>query len=149
MGFECRVSIYHYFKLLWSVFKCYILVSLKYFHNNCCCIFTVSFRKLSPLKLNWEVQMEDSIVLMKRVRSTSRNQADLCFAAAVIVLFCKQYDIIKDNDSNNHSKEKSKPLSGQSTPEYHHGGLLGSKVRPSPRFLYIQQILIKWSCFAF
>ncbi|XP_002665181.2 fibronectin type III domain-containing protein 4 isoform X1 [Danio rerio] len=47
--------------------------------------------------------------------------------AAVIVLFCKQYDIIKDNDSNNHSKEKSKPLSGQSTPEYHNGGLLGSK----------------------
>ncbi|XP_067312164.1 fibronectin type III domain-containing protein 4 isoform X1 [Pseudorasbora parva] len=47
--------------------------------------------------------------------------------AAVIVLFCKQYDIIKDNDSNNHSKEKSKPLSGQSTPDYHNGGLLGSK----------------------
>lgn len=69
---------------------------------------------------------------MKRVRSTSRNQADLCLAAAVIVLFCKQYDIIKDNDSNNHSKEKSKPLSGQSTPDYHNGGLLGSKVRPSP-----------------
>ncbi|XP_057200186.1 fibronectin type III domain-containing protein 4 [Triplophysa rosa] len=47
--------------------------------------------------------------------------------AAVIALFCKQYDIIKDNDSNNHSKEKSKPLSVHSTPEYHNGGLLGSK----------------------
>ncbi|XP_051502451.1 fibronectin type III domain-containing protein 4-like isoform X2 [Myxocyprinus asiaticus] len=47
--------------------------------------------------------------------------------AAVIALFCKQYDIIKDNDSNNHSKEKTKPLSEQSTPEYHNGGLLGSK----------------------
>ncbi|TRY83568.1 hypothetical protein DNTS_016276 [Danionella cerebrum] len=47
--------------------------------------------------------------------------------AAVIVLFCKQYDIIKDNDSNNHSKEKSKPLSGHSTPEYNNGGLLASK----------------------
>uniref|UniRef100_A0A671SRR2 Fibronectin type III domain containing 4b n=1 Tax=Sinocyclocheilus anshuiensis TaxID=1608454 RepID=A0A671SRR2_9TELE len=56
--------------------------------------------------------------------------------AAVIVLFCKQYDIIKDNDSNNHSKEKSKPLSGQSTPEYHNGGLLGSKVRTSPLITY-------------
>ncbi|KAG9337473.1 hypothetical protein JZ751_028664, partial [Albula glossodonta] len=30
--------------------------------------------------------------------------------AAVIALFCRQYDIIKDNDSSN-SKEKAKPLS--------------------------------------
>uniref|UniRef100_A0A673KWT5 Fibronectin type III domain containing 4b n=1 Tax=Sinocyclocheilus rhinocerous TaxID=307959 RepID=A0A673KWT5_9TELE len=50
--------------------------------------------------------------------------------------FFSVYDIIKDNDSNNHSKEKSKPLSGQSTPEYHNGGLLGSKVRPSPLITY-------------
>uniref|UniRef100_A0A3B3UEW1 Fibronectin type III domain containing 4 n=1 Tax=Poecilia latipinna TaxID=48699 RepID=A0A3B3UEW1_9TELE len=47
--------------------------------------------------------------------------------AAVIALFCRQYDIIKDNDSSN-SKEKVKPLSERSTPEHHSGGLLRSKV---------------------
>uniref|UniRef100_A0A8B9H517 Fibronectin type III domain containing 4 n=1 Tax=Astyanax mexicanus TaxID=7994 RepID=A0A8B9H517_ASTMX len=51
--------------------------------------------------------------------------------AAVIALFCRQYDIIKDNDSNNHSKEKTKPLSEHSTPDYRNGGLLGSKRTPS------------------
>ncbi|XP_035388769.1 fibronectin type III domain-containing protein 4 isoform X3 [Electrophorus electricus] len=47
--------------------------------------------------------------------------------AAVIALFCRQYDIIKDNDSNNHSKDKTKPLSVYSTPDYHSGSLTGSK----------------------
>ncbi|XDV41959.1 hypothetical protein PO909_010728 [Leuciscus waleckii] len=47
--------------------------------------------------------------------------------AAVIALFCRQYDIIKDNDSSN-SKEKAKPSSERSTPEHHSGGLLRSKV---------------------
>uniref|UniRef100_A0A3Q2QXR6 Fibronectin type III domain containing 4 n=1 Tax=Fundulus heteroclitus TaxID=8078 RepID=A0A3Q2QXR6_FUNHE len=47
--------------------------------------------------------------------------------AAVIALFCRQYDIIKDNDSSN-NKEKVKPLSERSTPEHHSGGLLRSKV---------------------
>uniref|UniRef100_A0A672NZE8 Fibronectin type III domain containing 4a n=1 Tax=Sinocyclocheilus grahami TaxID=75366 RepID=A0A672NZE8_SINGR len=47
--------------------------------------------------------------------------------AAVIALFCRQYDIIKDNDSSN-SKEKVKPSSERSTPEHHSGGLLRSKV---------------------
>ncbi|MFT7810687.1 fibronectin type III domain-containing protein 4-like [Arapaima gigas] len=50
--------------------------------------------------------------------------------AAVIALFCRQYDIIKDNDSSN-SKEKVKPCSERSTPEHHSGGLLRSKVSPS------------------
>lgn len=54
----------------------------------------------------------------------------ICLGAAVIALFCRQYEIIKDNDSNNHSKEKAKPLSVHSTPEYHNGGLLGNKVSP-------------------
>uniref|UniRef100_A0A8D0GCF0 Fibronectin type III domain containing 4 n=1 Tax=Sphenodon punctatus TaxID=8508 RepID=A0A8D0GCF0_SPHPU len=48
--------------------------------------------------------------------------------AEVIALFCRQYDIIKDNDSNN-TKEKSKPSSEPSTPERPAGGLLRSKVR--------------------
>lgn len=48
--------------------------------------------------------------------------------AAVIALFCRQYDIIKDNDSSN-NKEKAKPSSERSTPEHHSGGLLRSKVK--------------------
>ncbi|EMP37901.1 Fibronectin type III domain-containing protein 4 [Chelonia mydas] len=49
--------------------------------------------------------------------------------AAVIALFCRQYDIIKDNDSNN-NKEKTKPSSEHSTPERPTGGLLRSKDFP-------------------
>ncbi|XP_049613949.1 fibronectin type III domain-containing protein 4 isoform X1 [Syngnathus scovelli] len=40
--------------------------------------------------------------------------------AAVIALFCRQYDIIKDNDSSN-NKEKVKPTSERSTPEHRVG----------------------------
>ncbi|CAI9571385.1 unnamed protein product [Staurois parvus] len=52
--------------------------------------------------------------------------AVLLMWAAVIALFCRQYDIIKDNDSNN-NKEKAKPSSEQSTPERQTGGLLRKK----------------------
>ncbi|XP_054675420.1 intraflagellar transport protein 172 homolog isoform X4 [Grus americana] len=52
--------------------------------------------------------------------------AVLLMWAAVIALFCRQYDIIKDNDSNN-NKEKTKPSSEHSTPERPSGGLLRSK----------------------
>lgn len=45
----------------------------------------------------------------------------------VIALFCRQYDIIKDNEPNN-SKEKTKSASETSTPEHQGGGLLRSKV---------------------
>uniref|UniRef100_A0A4W5JYA5 Fibronectin type III domain containing 4a n=1 Tax=Hucho hucho TaxID=62062 RepID=A0A4W5JYA5_9TELE len=47
--------------------------------------------------------------------------------AAVIALFCRQYDIIKDNDSSS-GKDKVKPSSLASTPEHCSGGLLRSKV---------------------
>ncbi|NXH14309.1 FNDC5 protein, partial [Bucco capensis] len=47
--------------------------------------------------------------------------------AGVIALFCRQYDIIKDNEPNN-SKEKAKSPSENSTPEHQGGGLLRSKV---------------------
>ncbi|XP_041885349.1 fibronectin type III domain-containing protein 4 isoform X2 [Corvus kubaryi] len=53
--------------------------------------------------------------------------AVLLMWAAVIALFCRQYDIIKDNDSNN-NKEKTKPSSEHSTPERPSGGLLRSKM---------------------
>ena len=46
----------------------------------------------------------------------------------VIALFCRQYDIIKDNKPNN-NKEKTKSASENSTPEHQGGGLLRSKVR--------------------
>lgn len=46
----------------------------------------------------------------------------------MIALFCRQYDIIKDNEPNN-SKEKVKSASENSTPEHQGGGLLRSKVR--------------------
>ncbi|XP_020951489.1 fibronectin type III domain-containing protein 5 isoform X1 [Sus scrofa] len=46
--------------------------------------------------------------------------------AGVIALFCRQYDIIKDNEPNN-SKEKTKSASETSTPEHQGGGLLRSK----------------------
>ncbi|XP_051520131.1 fibronectin type III domain-containing protein 5-like isoform X2 [Myxocyprinus asiaticus] len=46
---------------------------------------------------------------------------------SVIALFCRQYDIIKDNEPNN-NKDKAKNSSECSTPEHPTGGLLRSKV---------------------
>ncbi|XP_064860328.1 fibronectin type III domain-containing protein 5 [Oncorhynchus nerka] len=46
--------------------------------------------------------------------------------AGVIALFCRQYDIIKDNEPNN-NKDKAKTSSECSTPEHPTGGLLRSK----------------------
>ncbi|KAK2864006.1 hypothetical protein Q7C36_003160 [Tachysurus vachellii] len=59
--------------------------------------------------------------------------------AAVIALFCRQYDIIKDNDNSN-SKEKVKPLSERSTPEHHSGGLLRSKFHQSVASINIIEV---------
>lgn len=47
--------------------------------------------------------------------------------SGVIALFCRQYDIIKDNEPNN-NKDKAKNSSECSTPEHPTGGLLRSKV---------------------
>ncbi|XP_048468901.1 fibronectin type III domain-containing protein 5 [Rhincodon typus] len=47
--------------------------------------------------------------------------------AGVIALFCRQYDIIKDNEPTN-NKDKAKSSSEYSTPEHPTGGLLRSKV---------------------
>ncbi|XP_035758460.1 fibronectin type III domain-containing protein 4 isoform X2 [Egretta garzetta] len=62
--------------------------------------------------------------------------AVLLMWAAVIALFCRQYDIIKDNDSNN-NKEKTKPSSEHSTPERPSGGLLRSKKSPSVNIIEV------------
>ncbi|CAB1350517.1 unnamed protein product [Coregonus sp. 'balchen'] len=45
--------------------------------------------------------------------------------AGVILLFCRQYDIIKDNEPNNN---KAKTSSECSTPEHPQGGLLRSNL---------------------
>eukprot|EP00064_Thunnus_orientalis_P023905 superscaffoldBa00009568_g24166 len=58
--------------------------------------------------------------------------------AAVIALFCRQYDIIKDNDSNS-TKDKAKRqlvratssyynASARSSPIYHNGAVRSSRV---------------------
>lgn len=47
--------------------------------------------------------------------------------SGVIALFCRQYDIIKDNEPNN-NKDKAKNSSECSTPEHPQGGLLRSNV---------------------
>ncbi|XP_061838410.2 fibronectin type III domain-containing protein 5b [Nerophis lumbriciformis] len=47
--------------------------------------------------------------------------------AGVIALFCRQYDIIKDNEPNN-NKDKAKNSSECSTPEHPQGGLLRSNL---------------------
>ncbi|XP_078279247.1 fibronectin type III domain-containing protein 5b isoform X3 [Rhinoraja longicauda] len=51
--------------------------------------------------------------------------------AGVIALFCRQYDIIKDNEPNN-NKDKAKSSSECSTPEHPTGGLLRSKASAVP-----------------
>ncbi|XP_021571183.1 fibronectin type III domain-containing protein 5 isoform X2 [Carlito syrichta] len=64
--------------------------------------------------------------------------------AGVIALFCRQYDIIKDNEPNN-NKEKTKSASETSTPEHQGGGLLRSKVRARPGCGWAALCLVHWS----
>uniref|UniRef100_A0A8C5QE98 Uncharacterized protein n=1 Tax=Leptobrachium leishanense TaxID=445787 RepID=A0A8C5QE98_9ANUR len=61
---------------------------------------------------------------------------------SVIALFCRQYDIIKDNDSNN-NKEKAKASSEQSTPERQASGLL-RKVIGSGYCIRGQDVGMQW-----
>ncbi|XP_031436786.1 fibronectin type III domain-containing protein 5 [Clupea harengus] len=53
--------------------------------------------------------------------------------AGVIALFCRQYDIIKDNEPSN-NKDKAKTSSECSTPEHPSGGLLRSKFPENNNF---------------
>ena len=51
----------------------------------------------------------DNSVPCKASRTLNQDQgSDGIVFPAVIGLFCRQYDIIKDNDSNNNPKEKGK-----------------------------------------
>ncbi|MEQ2184026.1 hypothetical protein GOODEAATRI_003808, partial [Goodea atripinnis] len=64
----------------------------------------------------------------------------------VIALFCRQYDIIKDNDSNGTKEKAKRPLvqastsyynaSAGSSPIYHNGAVHSSRVRRSLKILF-------------
>ncbi|XP_046874188.1 fibronectin type III domain-containing protein 5 [Hypomesus transpacificus] len=79
-------------------------------------------------------------VTMEEVGQTTQLRAGeliiivvvLIMWAGVIALFCRQYDIIKDNEPNN-NKDKAKTSSECSTPEHPTGGLLRSKDARNPR----------------
>lgn len=62
-----------------------------------------------------------------KLRNFCRSDAVPFRPAGVIALFCRQYDIIKDNEPNN-NKDKAKNSSECSTPEHPQGGLLRSNV---------------------
>lgn len=75
--------------------------------------------------------MDDAVISTRRHRALQAELlcvlTDAFSPSGVIALFCRQYDIIKDNEPNN-SKEKAKSASENSTPEHQGGGLLRSKV---------------------
>ncbi|XP_045571157.1 fibronectin type III domain-containing protein 5-like isoform X2 [Salmo salar] len=61
-----------------------------------------------------------------RFRTPKDAETQASKSKGVIALFCRQYDIIKDNEPNN-NKDKAKTSSECSTPEHPTGGLLRSK----------------------
>ncbi|XP_042151043.1 fibronectin type III domain-containing protein 5 [Oncorhynchus tshawytscha] len=77
-----------------------------------------------PDEVNRE-EMEQAVQL--RVGELIIIVVVLVMWAGVILLFCRQYDIIKDNEPNN-NKDKAKTSSECSTPEHPQGGLLRSNV---------------------
>lgn len=100
---------------------------------------TLPWEQNSIIHIAFQHVLLEELVTWQWLTAASRLNSYplLCFVAnvplshllaAVIALFCRQYDIIKDNDSSN-NKEKAKPSSERSTPEHHSGGLLRSKVK--------------------
>uniref|UniRef100_A0A8K9X6Z9 Fibronectin type III domain containing 5b n=1 Tax=Oncorhynchus mykiss TaxID=8022 RepID=A0A8K9X6Z9_ONCMY len=77
-----------------------------------------------PDQVNRE-EMEQAVQL--RVGELIIIVVVLVMWAGVILLFCRQYDIIKDNEPNN-NKDKAKTSSECSTPEHPQGGLLRSNL---------------------
>ncbi|XP_053701040.1 fibronectin type III domain-containing protein 5 isoform X1 [Synchiropus splendidus] len=81
-----------------------------------------------------QVSKSKDEVTMEEVGQTAQLRAGeliiivvvLIMWAGVIALFCRQYDIIKDNEPNN-NKDKAKNSSECSTPEHPTGGLLRTK----------------------
>ncbi|KAG7226297.1 hypothetical protein INR49_003048, partial [Caranx melampygus] len=95
-------------------------------------VFTILAQLLSPSVLPYHADLNE--VTMEEVGQTTQLRAGeliiivvvLIMWAGVIALFCRQYDIIKDNEPNN-NKDKAKNSSECSTPEHPTGGLLRSK----------------------
>ncbi|MFT7813273.1 fibronectin type III domain-containing protein 5-like isoform X2 [Arapaima gigas] len=81
-----------------------------------------------------ESKTKDEVTMEEVGQSTQLRAGELIIIvvvlimwAGVIALFCRQYDIIKDNEPNN-NKDKAKNSSECSTPEHPTGGLLRSKL---------------------
>ncbi|XP_072314018.1 fibronectin type III domain-containing protein 5b isoform X3 [Eucyclogobius newberryi] len=89
----------------------------------------------TPKDTDTQVSKNKDEVTMEEVGQATQLRAGeliiivvvLIMWAGVIALFCRQYDIIKDNEPNN-NKDKAKNSSECSTPEHPTGGLLRSKV---------------------
>ncbi|XP_076604823.1 fibronectin type III domain-containing protein 5b isoform X2 [Chaetodon auriga] len=89
----------------------------------------------TPKEAETQASKSKDEVTMEEVGQTTQLRAGeliiivvvLIMWAGVIALFCRQYDIIKDNEPNN-NKDKAKNSSECSTPEHPTGGLLRSKV---------------------
>uniref|UniRef100_A0A3B4F9C1 Fibronectin type III domain containing 5 n=1 Tax=Pundamilia nyererei TaxID=303518 RepID=A0A3B4F9C1_9CICH len=89
----------------------------------------------TPKEAETQASKSEDEVTMEEVGQTTQLRAGeliiivvvLIMWAGVIALFCRQYDIIKDNEPNN-NKDKAKNSSECSTPEHPTGGLLRSKV---------------------
>uniref|UniRef100_A0A3B1KJ67 Fibronectin type III domain containing 5 n=1 Tax=Astyanax mexicanus TaxID=7994 RepID=A0A3B1KJ67_ASTMX len=88
----------------------------------------------TPKEAEKQASKSKDEVTMEEVGQTTQLRAGeliiivvvLIMWAGVIALFCRQYDIIKDNEPNN-NKDKAKNSSECSTPEHPSGGLLRSK----------------------
>ncbi|XP_034419367.1 fibronectin type III domain-containing protein 5 [Cyclopterus lumpus] len=93
---------------------------------------TLRFR--TPKEAETQASKSKDEVTMEEVGQSTQLRAGeliiivvvLIMWAGVIALFCRQYDIIKDNEPNN-NKDKAKNSSECSTPEHPTGGLLRSK----------------------
>ncbi|XP_072533447.1 fibronectin type III domain-containing protein 5b isoform X1 [Salminus brasiliensis] len=91
----------------------------------------------TPKEADRQASKSKDEVTMEEVGQTTQLRAGeliiivvvLIMWAGVIALFCRQYDIIKDNEPNN-NKDKAKNSSECSTPEHPTGGLLRSKQFP-------------------
>ncbi|KAM6973478.1 fibronectin type III domain-containing protein 5b isoform 2-T2 [Aplochiton taeniatus] len=94
-----------------------------------------ALRFRTPTEAETQASKSKDEVTMEGVEQTAQLRAGeliiivvvLIMWAGVIALFCRQYDIIKDNEPNN-NKDKAKNSSECSTPEHPTGGLLRSKV---------------------
>ncbi|XP_069028536.1 fibronectin type III domain-containing protein 5b isoform X6 [Embiotoca jacksoni] len=90
-----------------------------------------SLRFRTPKEAETQASKGKDEVTMEEVGQSTQLRAGeliiivvvLIMWAGVIALFCRQYDIIKDNEPNN-NKDKAKNSSECSTPEHPTGGLL-------------------------